>query len=119
MIKNKVLRNTLAMQILLWGQGLDFFCPFAGHILYVLNQQKKVIVITGLSVTVNIIADVILIKHYGIVGASIAMIISLSVMFGGYAYALQKWLPISQLLKQLYPPLLIALIFSPVAWFLR
>ncbi len=109
----------LAMQILLWGQGLDFFCPFAGHILYVLNQQKKVIVITGLSVTVNIIADVILIKHYGIVGASIAMIISLSVMFIGYTLALRKWLPISQLLKQLYPPLLIALVFSPIAWFLR
>ena len=107
------------MQILIWGQGLDLFCPFAGHILYVLNRQKWVIAITGFSLLTNIIADVTLIPLYGTVGASFAKLLALLVMFIGYAIALRKWLPISQLLKQLYPPLLIALIFSPIAWFLR
>ncbi len=110
---------TLAMQILLWGQGLDFFCPFAGHILYVLNQQKKVIVIIGLSVLTNIIADIILIPLYGIVGASIAMVISLTVMFFGYAFALKKWLSISILFKNLAPPFIIAAVLAPLVWYLR
>ncbi len=117
--KKSFIAGLLPMQILIWGQGLDFFCPFAGHILYVLNRQKWVIAITGFSLLTNIIADVTLIPIYGTVGASFAKLFALLVMFIGYAIALQKWLPISQLLKQLYPPLLIALIFSPIAWFLR
>lgn len=110
---------TFAMQILLWGQGLDFFCPFAGHILYVLNQQKKVIVITGVSVLTNIIADIILIKLYGIVGASIAMVISLSVMFFGYVYALKGWIPTTRFFKNLVPPFIVAALLAPIVWYLR
>ncbi len=108
-----------AMQILLWGQGLDFFCPFAGHILYVLNRQKWVIAITGISLLTNIIADVILIKNYGIVGASFAKMFALFVMFGGYAYALKQWFPVDKFLKQLFFPFIIAIIFAPIAWYLR
>ena len=117
--KKSFIAGLLPMQILIWGQGLDFFCPFAGHTLYVLNRQKWVIAITGFSLLANIIADVILIKHYGTVGASFAKLIALVVIFAGYAFALRKWLPVSKLLKQLIPPLVISLAFSPVAWFLR
>ena len=112
-------KSVYAMQILLWGQGLDFFCPFAGHILYVLNRQKWVIAITGLSLLTNIIADVILIKNYGIVGASFAKMFALLVMFGGYVFALRHWFAAKIFLKQLVIPLIIAIIFSPVAWYLR
>ena len=102
--KKSFVQGLRAMQILLWGQGLDFFCPFAGHILYVLDQQKKVIVITGLSVIVNVSANFILIPLFGTVGASMAMILSLSCMFWGYAIVLKKWFSIGTLLTQLLPP---------------
>ncbi|RLD10398.1 MAG: hypothetical protein DRI44_06175 [Chlamydiae bacterium] len=117
--KKSFIAGLLPMQILIWGQGLDFFCPFAGHTLYVLNRQKWVIAITGFSLLANIIADVILIKQYGTVGASVAKLIALLVMFGGYAFALRKWLPVNKLFRQLFPPLVISLAFSPVAWYLR
>jgi O-antigen/teichoic acid export membrane protein len=117
--KRSFVAALLPMQILLWGQGLDFFCPFAGHILYVLDRQKQVIIITGLSVLTNILADIILIPLYGTVGASIAMVISLSVMFWGYALALHRWLPVARFLRQLIPPLCIAAVCAPLAWWAR
>lgn len=117
--KKSFVAGLLPMQILLWGQGLDFFCPFAGHILYVLDQQKKVIIITGLSVLANLIADYFLIYRYGTVGASWAMVISLSVMFWGYAIALRKWLPILRLLSALLLPLLAAALCAPLAYYGR
>ena len=107
------------LQILLWGLGLDFFNPFSGHVLYVLNQQKKVIVVTAASVVTNIIANLILVPYYGIVGASCAMVISLSVMFWGYALLLRPWLPLRRLFGQIVPPLLMAALLAPVAWWLR
>jgi len=117
--KKSFVAGLLPMQILLWGQGLDFFCPFAGHVLYVLDRQKQVIIITGLSVLTNIVADIILIPIYGTVGASIAMVLSLSVMFWGYAIAMRRWLPVTRFLRQIIPPFCIAAVFAPLAWWAR
>lgn len=117
--KKSFIAGLLPMQILLWGQGLDFFCPFAGHILYVLNRQKMVIAITGISVLTNVVADIALIPHYGTVGAGIAKLIALLVMFFGYAFAMNKWLPIRKLFKNLTPPFIVAALFAPLVWYLR
>ena len=116
--KRSFVQGLRPMQILLWGQGLDFFCPFAGHILYVLDQQKKVIVITGISVIVNISVNAVLIPRYGTVGASIAMVISLSCMFWGYAITLQRWFSLRTLLSKIIPPLVIAGLAASVPWWL-
>jgi len=104
----------LPMLILLWGLGLDFFNPFSGHILYVLNRQKVVIGITATSVVVNIIANLVLVPWWGITGASVAMVLSLSVMFWGYAWALRHWLPVRSLLQQILPPLGVAAALAPI-----
>jgi len=107
------------LQILLWGLGLDFFNPFSGHVLYVLNQQRRVMWITAASVAANIAANFILIPLYGIVGASCAMVISLSVMFWGYAWMLRPWLPLTTLAARILPPLIVSALLAPLAWFLR
>ena len=117
--KDSFIAGLLSMQILLWGLGLDYFCPFAGHILYVLNRQKWVIAITGISVLTNVVADIALIPNYGTVGAGIAKLIALLVMFSGYAYALKGWMPITKLFKNLIPPFIVAAVLAPVAWYLR
>ena len=117
--RKEFVAGLLPMQILLWGLGLDFFNPFSGHVLYVLNRQKLVIAITAASVVTTVVATLVLVKYFGIVGASCAMVISLSVMFWGYALALRRWLPIRTLLAQIAPPLLVAVIFAPAAWSLR
>lgn len=106
------------MQILLWGLGLDFFNPFSGHVLYVMDQQRKVIVLTGICVAANIVANLALVPLYGIVGASCAMVISLSIMFWGYAFLLRRWLPLRRFFSAILMPLLIAALLAPLPYFL-
>ncbi len=117
--KREYVAGLVPLQILLWGLGLEFFNPFSGHVLYVLNRQKTVIAITAASVVTNIVANLILVPFYGIIGASCAMVISLSVMFWGYALALRHWLPLAQLFGRILPPLLVAGVLAPLAWWLR
>ncbi len=117
--KSEYLAGLVPLQILLWGLGLDFFNPFSGHVLYVLNRQRVVIGITAASVAANVVANLILVPRFGIIGASCAMVFSLSVMFWGYALALRRWLPVSALLGRILPPLLVAGALAPLAWWLR
>jgi len=117
--RKEFVAGLVPLQILLWGLGLDFFNPFSGHVLYVLNQQARVIAITAASVATNIIANLILVPRYGIIGASCAMVISLSVMFWGYAWSLRRWLSLPVLLGQIAQPLLVAAALAPLAWWLR
>jgi O-antigen/teichoic acid export membrane protein len=117
--KREYVAGLVPLQILLWGLGLDFFNPFSGHVLYVLNRQKTVIAVTAASVATNIIANLVLTPRYGIIGASCAMVISLSVMFWGYALTLRRWLPLTQLFGRILPPLLVAGALAPLAWWLR
>ena len=77
------------------------------------------IAITGISVLTNVVADIALIPHYGTVGAGIAKLIALLVMFFGYAFALKGWMPITKLFKNLTPPFIIAAILAPLVWYLR
>lgn len=111
--------GVVPLQILLWGLGLDFFNPFTGHVLYVLNMQRRVMWITGASVFANIGANFFLVPRFGIVGASCAMLISLSVMFWGYALSLRAWLSLSSLARSMLPPFFVALALAPGAWLLR
>ncbi|MCX7846856.1 MAG: flippase [bacterium] len=117
--RKEFVAGLVPLQILLWGLGLDFFNPLSGHILYVLNRQRRVMTITATSVITNILANFLLVPRYGIVGASCAMLISLSVMFLGYALSLLPWLSFLALGRSIMPPLLIALLIAPLAWYAR
>lgn len=117
--QDKFAAGVLALQILVWGQGLDFFCPFAGHILYVLEKQRRVIIVTAASVVTNIVLNLLFIPLWGITGASITMVISLSVMLIGYLIALRDTVPVSAFVRALAAPLAIALVTAPLIWILR
>lgn len=125
--KREYMAGSVILQVLLWGQGLDFFCPFSGHVLYVLNEQRRVIRITAVAVATNIVASLVLIpvsvhiwgQQAGPVAASVAMFMCLTVMFWGYVVTLRRWLPVSEYLKQLAMPLLLALLLAPLLFFGR
>ena len=111
--------GVLPLQILVWGQGLDFFCPFAGHVLYVLEKQKKVIIVTGASVATNVAVNLILIPLFGIIGAACAMVISLGVMLGGYLWALHGQVKVTDFFRSIAGPLAVATVTAPLIWVMK
>jgi len=72
--------SVLVFQILIIGTGIGILnIPF-GHVLVVLNQQKKVFWIIFFSAVLNVILNLILIPSYSLYGAALASLIAMLLM---------------------------------------
>ncbi len=121
--------GALALQILIWGQGLDLFCPFFGHVLYVKEKERKVFFINLASLIGNILSNVILIYFLCLrrdndptlapIASALSMVVSLSIMFIGYVISFAEFGRAKASLLALAKPAILAIITLPVVFLIK
>ena len=129
MYGKEFVEGALAFQILVWGQGLDLFCPFFGHVLYAKEQERRVFFINMASLIGNILANILLLYFLCVakgndptlapVASALSMVISLSIMLFGYLISFSRFGRTLESLLALGRPALLALLLAPLVWFLR
>jgi O-antigen/teichoic acid export membrane protein len=74
----KFLASSLVFAVLIWSEVFIFFGTILDHLIIVINKQKFNLIFTMISAVTNVVLNLILIPHYGIMGAAIATVISYS-----------------------------------------
>lgn len=79
------IQGSPALSILMWSEVFVFLGTINANVLNASGMQKYGFILTGLAALTNIVLNFILIPAYGIVGASIATVVS----YGGLSLLLQ------------------------------
>lgn len=119
--------GALALQILIWGQGLDLFCPFFGHVLYVKEKERRVFFINMASLVGNVVSNVVLLYFLCLkrgndptlapIASALSMVVSLSIMFIGYVISFGAFGQAKASLLALARPAVLALVTLPIVYF--
>ncbi len=120
--------GALALQILIWGQGLDLFCPFFGHVLYVMEKERRVFFINLASLIGNIVSNIVLLWFLCLrrgndptlapIASALSMVVSLSIMFVGYVVSFGSFGRAGDSLLALARPAALALATLPLVYFI-
>jgi O-antigen/teichoic acid export membrane protein len=100
------LKGTMALQILVWAYVLEFFNPFFSRVLYAIRRERSVLKAMVVGTACNVILNILLIPSYSFLGASIATLLSASVIFIILWRAVSSILPSVVLMKVFVKPLL-------------
>jgi O-antigen/teichoic acid export membrane protein len=112
-------RAVLAFQILIWSQVIVFINACYGNTLIMCDKQRKFLYGVGLGAIINIILNFILITKFSLYGASIATVITQSLVFLYMYLALNKEVVKIKFYKYLAKPFLASLIMLTVLLFLK
>lgn len=108
-----------ALQIMIWAVVFAFVNVPNARLVLVRNRQKQAGWMTGISMIVNVVLNLLLIPRFGIVGAAAARTTATAVLFFQlYGYA-QLHLGVESILPLVVRPFLAALIMAAVVWPIR
>lgn len=108
-----------ALQIMIWAVVFAFINVPNARLVLVRNRQQQAGWMTGASMVVNVVLNLLLIPHYGIVGAATARTIATAVLFFQlYSYS-QLYLNVESILPLVLRPLLATLIMTTAVWPIR
>jgi O-antigen/teichoic acid export membrane protein len=111
--------SDIAFQILVFALLFQFLNVLFAFILIAVNQQAKLLYINGACAAFNIIANLIVIPHYGFRGAAFTSILSeLFILIATY-YVAKKYLEFSIDLKKLGKIIFSAAVMGVVVYFLQ
>jgi O-antigen/teichoic acid export membrane protein len=111
--------SDIAFQILVFALLFQFLNVLFAFILIAVNQQAKLLYINGACAAFNIIANLIVIPHYGFRGAAFTSILSeLFILIATY-YVAKKYLEFSIDLKKLGKIIFSAAVMGIVVYFLQ
>lgn len=88
----------------------------SARLMIVYNRQREAAWLTGLSMSVNVVLNLLLIPHYGIVGAAMARTGATFVFFLSIYWYVQTRIMSESLLPLVIRPLLATLIMFLIAW---
>jgi O-antigen/teichoic acid export membrane protein len=108
-----------ALQIMIWAVVFAFINVPNARLVLVRNRQKQAGWMTGISMIVNVVLNLLLIPRYGIVGAAAARTTATAVLFFQlYGYS-QLYLNVESILPLVLRPLLATLIMAAAVWPIR
>jgi O-antigen/teichoic acid export membrane protein len=108
-----------ALQIMIWAVVFAFINVPNARLVLVHNRQQQAGWMTGASMVVNIVLNLLLIPRYGIIGAAAARTTATAVLFFQlYAYS-QRYLDVENILPLIVRPILAALIMAAAVWPIR
>ncbi len=111
--------SDIAFQILIFALLFQFLNVLFAFILIAVNKQSKLLYINGACVVFNIVANLIVIPHYGFRGAAFTSILSeLFILIATY-YVAKKYLDFSIDLKKLAKIIFSAGVMGAVVYFLQ
>jgi O-antigen/teichoic acid export membrane protein len=67
---------SVVVQLLMWATALTFFVQFVVRASMAANKERTIPYITGISLTLNIVANLLLIPHFQATGAALAAVVS-------------------------------------------
>jgi O-antigen/teichoic acid export membrane protein/O-antigen ligase len=88
----------IAVQLLMWATALAAYSQLAARTCMAADLERRIPLVTGISASINVLANVMLIPHWQVLGAAMATLLSESVELGLYSALL-----IHQV--RLFPPL--------------
>lgn len=71
----------VALRILIFAAGVDFFSIFFAGFLIAWNRQRDLTLLQGVALLLNIAVNAVLIPFYGYIGASVSTVLSRSLIF--------------------------------------
>ena len=86
-------------KLLIISIGPVFFNKIFSNILLATNKQNICVVISGISLTINIILNLLFIPTFGIIGAAIGTLITRIIFLILSLYALKKLIPLKQIFQ--------------------
>jgi O-antigen/teichoic acid export membrane protein len=108
-----------ALQIMIWSVVFAFINVPNARLILIYNRQQTAGWMTGISMIVNVVLNLLLIPQYGIIGAAAARTAATAVLFLQlYAYA-QLHLKMEGMLRLAVRPLLATIIMTAAVWPIR
>jgi O-antigen/teichoic acid export membrane protein len=101
------------LMVLIWWAGLIYLNAILAHFFYSTNKQSVIAIQTFFAATLNIILNILFIRNFGALGASIAIV---SAEFLSFIYLLYKTLSLSSSYKITLSKLLQTLLKSVLAF---
>jgi len=80
----------IAVQLLMWSMVFTFFNQLAERICTAANIERRVLIVTIISASVNLLLNVILVPHWQILGAGLAALSSEAVALSLFALQLRQ-----------------------------
>jgi O-antigen/teichoic acid export membrane protein len=108
-----------ALQIMIWAVVFAFVNVPNARLVLVRNRQKQAGWMTGISMVVNVVLNLVLIPRLGIVGAAAARTVATAVLFLQLYLYSQRYLEVESILPLLVRPLLATLVMTAVIWPIR
>jgi O-antigen/teichoic acid export membrane protein len=108
-----------ALQIMIWAVVFAFTNVPNARLILVHNRQQAAGWMTGISMVVNVVLNLLLIPRYGIVGAAVSRTIATAVLFVQLYGFSQITLKMESVLGLAVRPLLATLIMTAVVWPIR
>jgi len=99
------------LTVLTIGQLVNILTGPVGVILVMTGRQRRWLLLTACSISLNVILDVLWLPRYGVMGAAYASALALLVMFGGgtlSVFGLYHMWPVDRRFWRLVPPALAA-----------
>jgi len=107
------------LQWMIWAVVFAFLNVPSARLLIVYNHQHQAGWMTGLSMGVNVILNLLLLPRFGVVGAGIARTLASCVFFWALYLYVQRRIIHDNILPLLWRPLLATGLMAVVVWFLR
>jgi O-antigen/teichoic acid export membrane protein len=98
-----------ALQIVIWAAPLMFTSEFLGYVVLIAGQERRVARSVIISTSVNVVANLLLVPMFGLLGAAIMTVLTEAVLVGQYLWILRAMLRRFNWGTTLLRPLLAAL----------
>lgn len=109
----------LPLRILIWVLPLMFLSELLGYIVVIHNQERKVARSIGVSTSVNLILNLILIPRFGLKAASVITVLTEAVLVAQYLWMLRRDLASVDRVSAFVKPVLAAAAMGVIVFLLR
>ncbi len=108
-----------ALQIMIWAVVFAFINVPNARLVLVRNRQQQAGWMTGISMVVNVVLNLLLIPRLGIMGAAAARTAATAVLFLQLYIYSQRYLDVDSILPLLIRPALATVVMTAVIWPIR
>ncbi len=114
---SEFVHSVIILRILAWNIVLGFLNAVLFRVLISINRENQIVVAGVICAILNVILNLILIPHFSYIGAAIATVVTLTVLFGLNLYFVSKYLYRLPLHRIAIKPILAAAVMAIFIYF--